>query len=916
MNPSKDVAVIVVHGVADQQPGETARALVDLLVSACPEDVRYTAGAAEKLTIPVEPLLPRDAGCRGRTAAPTPLSEDRPLAKSLAQSWRSDIQAAQATTPSARKDDGLEMTNFLLWKHFDNGGVRESYTCERIALGSKVQGQPGPTVDVYEMYWADLSRLSGQVPRIVEEVFTLVFRLSRLGRDTVGLAQKHRREQRGADTRPGITDAAWWLTAHLQRLLDWVIVQGLGLLLLQLLALGLLVLAIGGMGAAAAGAANAWLKLLLDGLPLLLSAGGGFLLWYRWPGATPRSLALPAALLLAAPVAWGIARAETPWITFIALIAVVTLLLDKGLRVADDRFPFVRWPGLAMWALAVACVLGRAWASCHGPAGACGAPDLAPALELWDIGAAASLPRLAEAWLAGPLLAVEWTLLLIKHTWIVAAALLAAWLLAGVAATLRGDHADRATVATGRLGVTLSYGALVALTMALWGLLQLGLEQAVGSMHYRPQVFTAGTEDMLAREFLAGRFANSTTGFVLVAGVLAILVFYLVVAMLPSILAELKVLVDRRRQAVKQTASHRSAASPTPPAADPPVAGDNRRARQLGLWLTRGYRWLDAVTLLLAVAGVVSALLVAATFLQWPSPEAAAVVDKALREQSARLLAPLAISATGLLAFLVAFGGLLSKYLPAVRAPLDVALDVDNHFREFPRHAIPRARIFARYAALLGRISEAGYRRLVIVAHSQGTVISTELLRFLCSNGLAPPQEGDEPLLDNGRRLPPVRLLTLGSPLRQLYAARFPQLYRWILRKEQRVCGPTHHDVGAERWFNAFCSGDYVGRWLWSDHDEATLACAQPTSDGSDGALRFGRGDAYAAIVLPPSALQAPLLRDARCVETCLGVGAHTHYFEPDQQQVAWLADYLIREESPADKADTTKPVTASTEAT
>ena len=77
----------------------------------------------------------------------------------------------------------------------------------------------------------------------------------------------------------------------------------------------------------------------------------------------------------------------------------------------------------------------------------------------------------------------------------------------------------------------------------------------------------------------------------------------------------------------------------------------------------------------------------------------------------------------------------MSKYLPALRGPLDIALDVDNHFREFPRTSIPRARIFSRYAALLRHVADGGYDRIVIVAHSQGSVISAELLRYLSSDG-------------------------------------------------------------------------------------------------------------------------------------------------------------------------------------
>ena len=62
---------------------------------------------------------------------------------------------------------------------------------------------------------------------------------------------------------------------------------------------------------------------------------------------------------------------------------------------------------------------------------------------------------------------------------------------------------------------------------------------------------------------------------------------------------------------------------------------------------------------------------------------------------------------------------------------------------------------------------------MVVVAHSQGTVISAELLRFLASRAQLAPTPDDRPLLD-GQPLPPVSLLTLGCPLRQLYGARFP----------------------------------------------------------------------------------------------------------------------------------------------
>ena len=52
------------------------------------------------------------------------------------------------------------------------------------------------------------------------------------------------------------------------------------------------------------------------------------------------------------------------------------------------------------------------------------------------------------------------------------------------------------------------------------------------------------------------------------------------------------------------------------------------------------------------------------------------------------------------------------------------------------------------------------YQSVVIVAHSQGTVITVDLLRYLC----LPPEAS---LAELGKVIP-VKLLTMGSPLRQL----------------------------------------------------------------------------------------------------------------------------------------------------
>jgi hypothetical protein len=205
---------------------------------------------------------------------------------------------------------------------------------------------------------------------------------------------------------------------------------------------------------------------------------------------------------------------------------------------------------------------------------------------------------------------------------------------------------------------------------------------------------------------------------------------------------------------------------------------------------------------------------------------------------------------------LLALGKAYTRSLGALRPGLDLALDVDNWLRERPKKSNPRARILSRYLALLKYLSERGYERVVIVAHSQGTVITADLLRLLKTTHWQDKLN--------------IRLFTLGSPLRQLYAERFPDLYGWVTN----LGGPTPaHLHGVTYWLNGYRSGDYVGRALWED-----LITTQ----------RFVAGPAPQDFV--PTDLQTKKLYG----EFCVGAGAHTHYFDYTAPGVATAIDLLI----------------------
>jgi hypothetical protein len=222
------IAVIAVHGVADQKPGATARSIVSLLVNGGGAQAGYSEGECSSIVLAVQPLPPmvpvptaendavRDAllsndnrlSTVARAEAPAPPT----IKKSLRQSVRSDFQrrgwtadnnfehqgaevtaglrqeGAMEPTPEdlLRADLGIAFSDYLLFKAIRNGAENESYEATRVRTRRhETSSSCIQHVDVHEMYWADLSRMSGQVPRILGELFTMVFRLSRLGRNAV-----------------------------------------------------------------------------------------------------------------------------------------------------------------------------------------------------------------------------------------------------------------------------------------------------------------------------------------------------------------------------------------------------------------------------------------------------------------------------------------------------------------------------------------------------------------------------------------------------------------------------------------------------------------------------------------------------------------------------------------------------------
>jgi hypothetical protein len=177
----------------------------------------------------------------------------------------------------------------------------------------------------------------------------------------------------------------------------------------------------------------------------------------------------------------------------------------------------------------------------------------------------------------------------------------------------------------------------------------------------------------------------------------------------------------------------------------------------------------------------------------------------------------------------LAGGGKASEFL---RSILDRPYDVATYLRE--HHALrwappintPRARMLARFAALMAHISRGGvrgpagaYDRVIIAAHSQGTVLAVTLLHE--------PPDG----------LPAdVRLITFGSPLRQLYRQRLPRQFGWLsaLRTTPwRYLDRTRSHL--REWVNLAAPGDPIGRTVFDPPPAPWVAttATHPTTDPS-----------------------------------------------------------------------------------
>jgi len=161
----------------------------------------------------------------------------------------------------------------------------------------------------------------------------------------------------------------------------------------------------------------------------------------------------------------------------------------------------------------------------------------------------------------------------------------------------------------------------------------------------------------------------------------------------------------------------------------------------------------------------------------------------------------------------------------ALRTILDKPYDISTFLREplgWKRlgagvgEEMPRRKMLDRYEALMAHIERRRYERIVFVAHSQGTILTTTLL---AEDGVQLPSE--------------VSLMTFGCPLRQLYLKRFPSQYGWV----ERLRDPSHRTEFVKQvnreWVNVAAAGDPIGRTVFGAPPEPWNSPTPPLPAGS-----------------------------------------------------------------------------------
>ena len=197
--PPKRIAVIAVHGVGYHRPGETVRAIADLVLRGDLLDgVDYSSFDESDLRIATDPTVVPEVDIGDKPAVTNANRFDerlgfvRALQAAPEKTERVVMDSAADVQPEDVDALGFMRSQLRDFRPAENDRVYETTRLRTVRSSGGIAAE----AHFYEMYWADLSRLSGGVMRILGEVYQLLFHLSSLGRNTAALIPAEHRDER------------------------------------------------------------------------------------------------------------------------------------------------------------------------------------------------------------------------------------------------------------------------------------------------------------------------------------------------------------------------------------------------------------------------------------------------------------------------------------------------------------------------------------------------------------------------------------------------------------------------------------------------------------------------------------------------------------------------------------------------
>ena len=822
------IAVIAVHGVADQPAHDSARAIASLLLnhnqienSKTPNNplVQYTPFYESTMRIAVRPVN---------------VCEDSP-----------DRNSRGDSLPEFQ--DVLDKNSHeFIWKQvhkYKHRGVKSTYETVRLA-GSRLgpKNQPQSDVHIYEMYWADLSRLGTGILRILGEFYQLLFHLSSLGVSALDSAYEEYKNP-------------WWnsykyMQAGASHLLS-IFIPILNLYLL---------------------------------LTVPITLPGNIPPQYL-PTIVWSSLAIISATLIGFCLfrfkAWL-------WLWIVPPIALVVGVVIELIFYLQKR-SFIPLPTLGYYQIlafewcAVAAIimffLMKEYRRHHPYAGKVSIVVgivLALVITTFLRSAPDSHQGITEAafktveiiyWTLG----LGWAAFFGLQVFATLLGCVAVWQIKGTQPKECHERAKRAAW-TARLTLAVPAALFIAVTLMLLGALdRVGSRLLPKENFYTPQFVGVFLPNYNKTGFSGPEFihqliiaaASPAFGIVILCLFMTLIIGFW--SFIPVAWTEFNF-----------------------------PNSNNQSSERFGKWLTNGLELIDGWGY--AFVGIIAVVFPLFYLYCFLNPEAADKFN--FTEEILGMSATVLVAST---TTLIAFRGRLNKLLLGFRSLLDVVLDVDNYLRLLPEDDNPSARIYSRYVSVLRYLcnwkdpqDNRGYDAILIVAHSQGTVITADLLRFL-------KRQTDPALtrLLDGEL--PIYFFTMGCPLRQLYGLGFPHLYNWARHydKDRWTRNPHKPDcigekqkpnptdlLGVTRWVNTFRSGDYIGRYLWRG-ERCDYQWFIPATRGEDDVTWTSDRDR-------PVHISEDKAHTRR--EFCLGAGAHTHYWDGTSDEVAAEIDILIGE--------------------